>query len=68
MYHDADCLNCEPENGIKCYECYILSGDEDRDIAEANAKLQASIQSDPTRFKGTVKEFFESSAKILETK
>jgi hypothetical protein len=24
-----ECLNCE--EGIQCYECYILSGKEDRD-------------------------------------
>jgi hypothetical protein len=26
-----NCLNCEMDG--QCYECYILSGDEDREIA-----------------------------------
>lgn len=38
------CPNCEPENNIKCYECYILSGDEDRDLAAL--KRQQKIQAD----------------------
>jgi hypothetical protein len=36
-----NCLNCEEiqtDTGVKtisCYECYILSGDEERDIQKA---------------------------------
>jgi len=28
-----NCLNCEYE--VQCYECYILSGEEERDIEQA---------------------------------
>lgn len=68
MYHDPDCLNCDHDTGTRCYECYILSGDEDRDIAEAKSKLEASIKKDPTRFKGTVKQFFEHAASLIGMK
>ena len=30
-----DCLNCE--EGSTCYECYILSGQEEKDLRDANA-------------------------------
>lgn len=33
-----DCLNCEEING-QCYECYILSGDEDRDRMKEEARI-----------------------------
>lgn len=29
-----DCMNCEEERDVECYECYVLSGDEARDRIE----------------------------------
>lgn len=35
-------------------------------IEEIKEELQQQIKKNPTAFKGTVKEFFEQSAKIIE--
>lgn len=35
-------------------------------IEEIKEELQKQIKQDPIAFKGTVKEFFEQSAKIIE--
>lgn len=43
----SNCLNCEMD-GKQCYECYILSGQEDKDIKEFNTLKQIKNYCDIT--------------------